>query len=216
MKLPQGMDAEQYIALVKTHMPDFDRVACAETEEDFCAAVGDAVRHCLQKLEDRRKLLCHAGEIELSTQLADLLTQSGLPATAESHVNGHVDLVVEHFERGRYRMLGECKLDRGPKNHYDGTSQVLGYCGGHEKRALCIGFCKKPDVHNRTTAIRQHFEQSSSCHEVQKTEDHHLPFSFIGFHQHASGTTIEVLHISCNLFQPDGNPNLNHPGEEAD
>jgi hypothetical protein len=121
MNLPQEMTAEEYIGLVKAYMPDFHRVACAETEEDFCEAVGDAVRRCLQRLEDRRKLLCQAGEVELSTQLADLLTQSGLPTTAEPHVNGHVDLVMQHFERGRYRMLGECKLDKGPKYHCAGT-----------------------------------------------------------------------------------------------
>lgn len=56
MKLPRWMTAEQYIGLVKAFMPDFDRVACAETEDEFCAAVELAVRHCLQKLEDRRKV----------------------------------------------------------------------------------------------------------------------------------------------------------------
>ena len=94
MNLPPDTTFEEYIALVKTYMPDFHRVACAKSEEEFCEAVGDAVRRCLQTLEDRRKLLCHTGEVELSTQLADLLTQGGLPTKAEPHVNGHVDLVV--------------------------------------------------------------------------------------------------------------------------
>ena len=109
--------------------PDFDRVACADSEDEFCEAVGLAVRHCL---EDRRKLLEDAGEVALSTDLADLLTRGGLPTVAEANVNGHVDLVVNHLEVGRCRMLGECKIDKGPKNHRDGTNQVLGYCSGAE------------------------------------------------------------------------------------
>ena len=59
-------------------------------------------------------------------------------------------------------------------------------------------------------AIREHFQQPESCHEVEKTADHHLPFSFIGFHRHSAGTTVEILHISCNLFSDDGKP---QPGE---
>lgn len=212
MRLPPGNSAEQYIGLFKLHCPDFDRVACAETEVEFCEAVGVAVRHCLQKLEDRRKHLVAAGEVELSTDLADLLTCSGLPTTAEPHVNGHVDLVVSHFEMGRYRMLGECKLDRGPKYHCEGTAQVLGYCCGAEHRALCIGFCKLPDVKGRMDNNRRHFEQDADCHSLAGTRDHDLPWSFLGTHRHSSGDIVEVLHIAANLHtsatpdhaQPDG------------
>lgn len=202
MKLPQGMTAEQYIGLVKAFMPDFDRVACAETEDEFCAAVELAVRHCLQKLEDRRKLLAKAGEVELSTNLADLLTRGGLPTKAEPHINGHVDLEVTHFEADRFRILGECKLDRGPKYHCEGTTQVLGYCSGAEKRALCIGFCQKPDVNGRIRDTRRHFTDAGTCHSVEETRDHHLPFSFLGVHRHPAGTTVEVVHMACNLYEP--------------
>jgi len=204
MKLPNGMTAEEYIGLVKNHMPDFHRVACAETEEDFCGAVEVAVRHCLQKLEDRRKLLATAGEVALSTDLADLLTRGGLPTTAEPNVNGHVDLVVSHFEADRYRMLGECKLDRGPKYHCDGTKQVLGYCSGAERRALCIGFCNKPNVDGRIKRTRQHFAERGNCHDVELTRDHNLPWSFLGIHRHSSGSLVEVLHMACNLHVPGG------------
>lgn len=212
MRLPPGISAEQYIGLFKLNCPDFDRVACAETEDEFCEAVGVAVRHCLQKLEDRRKHLAKAGEVELSTDLADMLTCSGLPTTAEPHVNGHVDLVVSHFEAGRYRMLGECKLDRGPKYHCEGTAQVLGYCCGSEKRALCIGFCKKPDVQGRIKETRRHFDEGADCHHVVGTCDHDLPWSFLGTHGHTSGATVEVLHIACNLHD-QGVGNFDAPGE---
>jgi hypothetical protein len=197
------MTVEGYIGLLKLRLPDFDRTACATTEEEFCEAVGTAVRNCLQKLEDRRKLLAQAGEVELSTDLADLLTCAGLQTTAEAHVNGHVDLVINHIEAGRYRMLGECKLDRGPKHHCDGTAQVLGYCSGAEKRAICIGFCKQPNVQGRMKETRRHFEEDAACHAVAETRDHHLPWSFLGTHRHVSGATVEVLHISCNLHEPE-------------
>ena len=101
-------------------------------------------------------------------------------------------------------MLGECKLDQGPKYHCDGTTQVLGYCSGAEKRALCIGFCQKPNVDGRMKETRQHFTDPGGCHDVEKTKDHHLPWSFLGVHRHSSGTTVEVLHIACNLYEPDG------------
>ena len=206
MTLPDGMTAEDYIGLVKTFMPDFHRVACAQTEEAFCEAAALAVRHCLTKLEDRRKLLSKAGEVVLSTDLADLLTRGGLPTTAEPHVNGHVDLVVNHFEADRFRMLGECKLDRGPKYHCEGTTQLLGYCSGAEKRAFSIGFCQKPNVDGRVKETRQHFTDSGGCHDVEGTKDHHLPWSFVGVHRHSSGGTVEVLHIACNLHEPVGAP----------
>jgi hypothetical protein len=197
------MSLEDYIGLVKTFMPDFHRVACAQDEADFCGAAELAVRHCLQKLEDRRKLLAKAGEVALSTDLADLLTRGGLPTKAEAHVNGHVDLVISHFETDRYRMLGECKIDRGPQHHCDGTNQLLGYCSGAEKRALSIGFCQKPDVQGRMKETRRHFDGDGACHAVEETRDHHLPWSFLGVHKHASGATVEVVHIACNLHDAD-------------
>ncbi len=215
MKLPQGMTAEQYIGIFKLQFPDFDRVACAATEEEFCEAVETAVRRGLQRLEDRRKLLLtatplqnsllsQAKELELSTELADLLTSSGLPTTAETYVNGHVDIVINHFERGRFRILGECKMDHGPKHHCKGTTQVLGYCSGAEERALCIGFCQKPDVNGRMKETRRHFTGPGGCHDVEETKDHHLPWSFLGVHRHSSGESVEVLHIACNLHEPGG------------
>jgi hypothetical protein len=202
MKENSRMTSEEYIALVKRAMPHFHRVACAETEEEFCEAVGMALRHCLQKLEDRRKLLADAGEFALSTDLADLLSCGGLPTKAEPYVNGHVDLVISDFEAGRYRMLGECKLHSGPKYHCDGTRQVLGYCSGAEKRTICLDFCKHPDIQGRMTMIRQHMEKASPCHSLERTVNHDLPWSFIGMHRHSSGTTVEVLHIGCNLHDP--------------
>ena len=204
MTLPDGTTAEEYIGWVKTFMPDFHRVACAQTEEAFCEAAELAVRHCLQKLEDRRKLVAKASEVELSTNLADLLSQCGVPTTAEPHVNGHVDLVITHFVAGRFRMLGECKLDRGPKHHCDGTTQLLGYCSGAEKRALSISFCQKPSVASRMKDTQKHFDTSGSCHDVQETKDHHLPWSFLGVHRHSSGETVEVVHIACNLYVASG------------
>ena len=187
MTVARGTNAEQYIELVKLFMPDFHRVACAATEDEFCEAVGQAVRHSLQMLEDRRKALTGANEVALSTDLADLLTRGGLPTAAEAHANGHVDLVINHFEVGRYRMLGECKLDRGPQYHCEGTTQVLGYCCGSEKRALCIGFCEKPDVEGRMVDARLHFDNEAECHFVVETRDHDLPWSFLGAHRHSSG-----------------------------
>jgi hypothetical protein len=181
-------------------MPHFYRVACASNEGEFCDAVGLAVRHCLQKLEDRRKLLADADELLLSTQLADLLTCSGLRATAEAHVNGHVDIVVEHFEAGRFRMLGESKIHKGPKHHCDGTQQLLGYCSGAEKRAFCLDFCKEADVAGQMRRIRRHFEEDGTCHSVTDTADHELTWSFMAVHKHDSGSCIEVLHLGCNLF----------------
>lgn len=200
MTLPNNIALEHYISLVKSHMPDFHRVACAQTESEFCEAVGLAVRHCLQMLEDRRKLLSNAGEKELSTDLADLLTRGGLPTKAEPHVNGHVDLVVQHFEAGKYRMLGECKLDKGPKHHCQGATQVLGYCSGAEQRALCISFCKMAGVNARMATTREHFANPGECHDVEGTREHHLKWSFVGVHRHSCGTTVEILHIACNLY----------------
>ncbi len=200
MTLPAEMTAERYIELVKTFMPDFHRIACAQTEDEFCEAATLAVRHCLQKLEDRRKLLTKASELELSTNLADLLTRGGLPTKAEPHANGHVDLLITHFEEGRYRMLGECKFDHGPKTYCKATAQLLTYCSGAEQRALCIGFCRDPDILGRMNVTRQHFVDPDVCHNVEVTKGHPLPWSFLGIHRHPSGRAIEVLYIGCNLF----------------
>jgi hypothetical protein len=193
--------AEDVLGLVKSFNPDFYRVAMASSEDEFCGAVARAVRNCLQTLEDGRKLWTEADERQLSKYLADLLTRGGLPTTAETFVNGHVDIVVNHFERGRYRMLGECKIDRGPKHHCDGTKQLMGYCGGSEKSALSIGFCHMPDVTARMRDVRAHFDETDECHSVVETRDNELPWSFIGVHRHPSGTTVEIVHISGNLHE---------------
>jgi hypothetical protein len=193
------MTAEDILGLVKLFNPDFYLVANATSEDEFCHAVSGAVRNCLQTLEDGRKLWTDADERQLSKYLSDLLTRGGLPTTAETFVNGHVDIVVSHFVRGRYRMLGECKIDRGPKHHCEGTAQLLGYCGGAEKQALSIGFCQMPDVTARMDDVRKHFKKADACHNVVETRDNKLPWSFIGVHRHPSGTTIEIVHISSNL-----------------
>jgi hypothetical protein len=213
--LPPGMSVEDYIGLVKTFMPDFHRVACAKSEAEFCSAVERTLRHCLGKLEDRRKLLVNDGEVQLSTDLADLLTCRGLPTKAEAHVNGHVDLLISHFEADRYRMLGECKIDGGPQGgpqrHCDGTNQLLDYCSGAEKRALSIDFCKMPNVQGRMKKTRQHFDKAGDCHAVEETRDHDLPWSFLGVHKHASGSTVEVVHIACNLHDADASDRTTDP-----
>lgn len=65
MSAPKGGSVEDFVALVKTNMPDFYRVFCAQTADEFCSAIGGAVRHCLAKLEDRPKLLHGVGEVAL-------------------------------------------------------------------------------------------------------------------------------------------------------
>lgn len=45
---------------------------------------------------------------------------------------------------------------------------------------------------------------SGSTFVRRGTEDHHLPWSFLGVHRHSSGGTVEVLHIDCNLHEPGG------------
>ncbi len=190
---------ERLLDVVRNHAPNLLEMVQVETSGEFADAAEAAVHRCLLKLEDRRKLLVKADETLLSTQLADMLTLAGVPTKQDPFSNGHVDLLITHLGTDRFRMLGECKIDRGPKYHCDGTSQLLGYCNTSDERALFISFSREANLLERLEDTREHFDAPEKCHTVSSTDDHRLAFGFIGVHTHAHGRPVTVFHLGCNL-----------------
>ena len=136
--------------------------------------------------------------------LADLLTQAGLPTEAEGYHNGHVDVRIHYFERGRFQYLGECKIHDGFRHHCDGCAQVLGYCSGRDKRALCLDFFKVAEMFRKLGALRERMDQERPHGQVKAALDHFIRGAFVTEHGHSSGARVQILHLGCNLHCGDG------------
>src|SRR5690349_10986478 len=100
------------VGLLEAHNPELVALLTANTEEAFCSAVEQALDRAVRTIEGGGKLYgkLKPDERVLSHLLTSLMAHSGFNATAETYNNGHVDVVVEHLLRGRWRYLGECKI----------------------------------------------------------------------------------------------------------
>src|SRR3972149_2581822 len=126
MNLPDQTSLFDLFNVLKQWNPDFVSMFLAQNEGEFSEAVEKAVERAIRLIESGAKKYTVLDELGLSTMLANLLTQAGLPTEAEGYHNGHVDVRIHHFERGRFQYLGECKLHDGFKHHCAGGAQALG------------------------------------------------------------------------------------------
>ena len=129
MNVPDDSSLLTLYSIVKQHNPDVLAMWLARTDDQFLEAAERAVERAIKLIEGGAKKYTVLDELGLSTMLANLLTQAGLPTEAEGYHNGHVDVRIHHFDRGRFQYLGECKLHDGFKHHCDGCAQVLGQYG---------------------------------------------------------------------------------------
>lgn len=199
-KIPPKASLQYLFGKLEAHNPELLALLTAESKGDFLAAVEQALERAVGTIQSGAKQYGHMDERGLSLLLADLMNHSGLSATAERYNNGHVDIVVEHLLRGRWRYLGECKIHRNYQYHLAGCEQVLGYCGGHEQRVFCLDFFRIVEMYERFKQLREQFDEKLPLRQTKPSADYSAPRgSFLTAHAHPSGAEVEVLHVGCGV-----------------
>ena len=202
MNLP-GDSLLALVNVVKQQNPELLAMVLAQTESDFFDAAEKAVERAVKLIEAGAKRYGDLDELGLSLMLANLPTQAGLLTEAEGYHNGHVDLRIHHFERGRFQYLGECKIHDGFKHHCDGCDQVLGYCSGRDGRVLCLDFFKVAAMFQKLDELRARMNAEKPLQQVARSLDHFIRGAFITEHKHSSGARVQILHLGCNLHVDD-------------
>ncbi len=180
------------------------RVFSSGDERDFTDAVEDALNYFVDRLESGRAQYSKLDEIGLSQTICELLNAASIPAAAEEHSNGHVDITVRHPRGLVFKYLGECKIWQSVPYHLKGMSQLLNdYSSGRHQRGCCLEFVHIADCAGKLQMIRDHLDAEKPLDQDDSTEDHPvIKGGFVSRHTHASGWTVEVLHLACNLHDP--------------
>lgn len=189
---------------VQQNNPYSLRVFCSETEDEFVAAVEGALNCAVDRLESGRKEYAGLAEVGLSKKISDWLDAASIPATAEEHTNGHVDITVKHPRKLVFKYLGECKIWRSVPYHVKGMKQLLDdYSSGRHRRGCCLEFVVTADCAGKLRVIREHLDAQCPLDQVGTTVDHpEIKGGFVTLHRHSSGWDVEVLHFGCNLHNP--------------
>jgi hypothetical protein len=203
MNVPDDSSLLTLYSIVKQHNPDVLAMWSASTDDQFLEAAERAVERAIRLIEGGAKKYVVLDELGLSTMLANLLTQAGLPTEAEGYHNGHVDVRIHHFERGRFQYLGECKIHDGFRHHCDGCAQVLGYCSGRDKRVLCMDFFKAAQMFRKLDELRELMDRERPLRQIASALDHFIRGAFVTEHGHSSGALVQILHLGCNLHSGD-------------
>ena len=203
-----GDDQNSLLALVeylKKHCPEMLSILASQTDAEFDLGLEGVLEKAADHLEKNANHLTALGEEAISAFLVAYLNMPGLRATQEAHSNGHVDITIEaeHAPPLR-RRLGEAKIYNGPKYHVDGLKQLLGrYMTGREGYGFVVEYVTKPKIKDIVSKIRSHMDSSKPCAQKGKSQDHRIRWSFITKHAHSSSERLLVLHLSCNLHQPN-------------
>lgn len=190
---------ERFLGLLEAHNPNLLALLRVQTESDFLDATESAIDRAVRTIESGARRYARLDERGLSQLLADFLNLSGYHATAERNNNGHVDVVVEHAFGGRWKYLGECKVHRGYQHHVDGCDQVLGYCGGRDKRAFCMDFFFGSGMYDKLVKLREDMDKERPLEQTDGSVDHKIRGAFVTVHRHASGSSVELLHVGCSV-----------------
>jgi hypothetical protein len=205
MTRPRSDRLDAYIAYLASVNPAALQIWAAEDEESFSTAVEGALEHAIAQIEAGARLYSDLGELQLSLFLAQLLVAAGVPTTSEGYHNGHVDLTIRQPLGQPFVILGECKLYRGFQHHRDGCAQLLlRYSSGRWARTFCLDFVQKPGMYEKLSDLRKEFDAQRPLEQIDPARDHRIKGAFLTAHRHVSAAIVEVLHLGCNVFHPDG------------
>lgn len=183
--------------ILETHNPNLLQLLKAETEEAFVVATEAALERATRTIESGAKQYARLDERGLSTLLTDLLIAAGYHATPERNINGHVDVVIEHYFGRRWKYLGECKIHKSFQYHVDGCKQLLGYCTGRELRAFCLDFFRSGTMFEKLNKLRRRMDLEKPLSQSKQSVLHSIQGGFVTAHAHASGRDVELLHFGC-------------------
>jgi hypothetical protein len=204
VKIPTSDRLDAYFAHVfSKNMPAL-RVWTATEYGEFCAAVEDAVHMALLEIEAGAREYSVLGERALTLMLAQLLTAASVPAVSEGYHNGHVDVIIRHPAELPLSILGECKIYDGFEYHCKGCEQLLKrYSSGRSPRVLCVDFFRKPAMYEKLDELRAEFDARRPLNQQGGPTTHSIKGAFVTAHIHFTASTVEVLHLGCNVFHPD-------------
>jgi hypothetical protein len=179
------------------HLDVFASLSDDEFQLTFDALLGKA----LDGMEKNKKNFQSLDEPALSGVLALAMTVPGLSVTQEENSNGHADLTFDSYHLGiARRILGEAKIHDGPKYHFDGLKQLLGYMTGRELRGLMVVYMKKPNGSVLMQKVRDTMDADKPEEQQGPTQNHALKWAFDSNHLHPCGDSMRVSHVACNLF----------------
>ena len=206
-KLTESINsALELIDLLKSKVPELVQLLCADTDQKFDDAVDAFVERAVIHLEANSKSFIDLDEVGLSGVFAAYLNMPGLTVTQETHSNGHVDLTLsaDHCTPAR-KKLCEAKIYDGPAYHIKGLNQLLTrYTTGREGRGIVLSYVKKKNISGLVTAVREKMDADLPCEQQGSTVDHKLKWSFLSSHAHSCGDTLQVCHVSCNMYSEGG------------
>jgi hypothetical protein len=190
------------VELLARKAPEYLDLMTAETDADFERAFDALLEKAVRWLETNSVRFASLDEDGLSGVIAAALSVPGLTVQREAHSNGHVDLTIEATYCFPMRLkLGEAKIYDGPERHIGGLGQLLTrYSTGREGRGVLIEYVRKQDIESLVIKIRERMDAELPLKQISATRDHPLKWSFLSNHTHASGGSLEVGHIGCNLF----------------
>lgn len=193
-----------YFKFLEAKNPPILRIWVAANESDYMDAVEDAIEQGIRQIEEGARRYGSLDEIGLSLLLSQLLTAGGVQALAEGYHNGHVDIILSD-PTGRFgKMLGECKIYRGPRYHCDGCGQLLNrYHSGRTRRGMCLDFFLTDGMYAKLGELRKHVDHELPHRQQRASADHKIKGGFVTPHMHFTETEVEVLHCGCNVFHPD-------------
>jgi hypothetical protein len=197
----EDQNLDTYLRLLKRNCPAAIRIFFARTESEFMEAVELALQNAIQHMEAGAIYNCKRDECSLTHELVGCLGGGGVHVHNEAHSNGHVDVTVIHPQRTVWRVLGECKIYRGPVHHVEGCHQLLGrYLTGRMPHAFCLDFVQVPAIRDKMQAIRDHMDENRPLRQSGPSRDHMIHWAFTTYHVHSSGEHVCIVHLGCNVY----------------
>ena len=195
------MSAEAWLQHVRSVNPFAEQLFSSGNRDGFLEAAERLVHRVVQRMESSRATFAGLSEPQLSNLMKELLGEL-VPAEAESHQNGHVDLIIRHPLGLGFNHITECKIWDGEAWHREGMLQLLNYATGREGRALCLAFFIK---HKKMVALlaklRVALDAGGEPPPIRPSEDHLvLAGAFVSWHEHPSGAELGVVHLGCHLW----------------
>ena len=195
------MNLDTYLNLLQRNSPAGLHVFFARSPDEFADALETAIESAVQHMEAGASFNYNRDERALTHELVGCLGGGGVHVQNEGHSSGHVDVTVAHPNQTGWRVLGECKIYRGPAHHVEGCGQLLlRYATGRLPRTFCLDFVQLGDIHGKIQRIRDHMDHDLPLEQQGVARDHRMRWAFTTDHRHGSGENVSILHVGCNVY----------------
>lgn len=197
------MSADAFLMHVQRINPFAAQLFRSDGLDAFLDAAERLIERVVRRMEASRGTYRKLSEPDLSNLMKDLLGEL-VPAAAEAHQNGHVDLTIFHPNGLDFRHITECKIWDGQEWHRAGMHQLLDYATGREGRTLCLAFfVKTKGMVAMLKRLRVELDAGGVPPVLRPCGDHpFLAGAFVSFHVHPSGAELGIVHLGCHLYEP--------------